>query len=121
METQAQQLSLLGPNTYLPPTVQPLRTPGTRRLTIAEQFMAFHKANPNVYIALRKLALNLLATGRKRGSINQLFEVLRYEYALRTQGDEYKLNNNYRSHYARLLMQSEPLLRGWFETRDLRS
>lgn len=117
----SQQLSLLDPNVIeLPAIVAPPRTQG-RRQSLAEQFMDFHRANPHVYRALRILALNLVSTGRKRGSINQLFEVLRYEYALRTHGDEYKLNNNWRSRYARLLMENEPVLRGWFETRDLRS
>lgn len=114
------QPSLFDPQDMpLPAIVSVPKTPG--HLTIAEQFMAFHRANPNVYLALRKLAMNQVAAGRKRGSIKQLFEVLRYEYSLRTQGDEYKLNNNYHARYARLLMESEPVLRGWFETRDLRS
>lgn len=117
-----QQMSLLDPAVIdLPAIVPPPATPGRRKLSIAEQFMAFHRHNPQVYTALHYLAFNLVASGRKRGSINQLFEVLRYEYSLRTHGDDYKLNNNYRSHYARLLMNNEPALRGWFETRDLRS
>lgn len=115
------QASLFDPQEMpLPAIVAPPTVKG-KRLTLAEQFMAFHRANPQVYRALRLLALNLVSTGRRRGSINQLFEVLRYEYALRTAGDEYKLNNNWRSRYARLLMENEPILRGWFETRDLRS
>lgn len=114
-----QQRTLFDPEIMpLPPIV---RAPVNGRLSLAEQFMAFHQANPQVYLALRRLALNLAATGRRRGSIKQLFEILRYEYALRTQGDEYKLNNNFHSRYARLLMENEPALRGWFETRDLRS
>lgn len=32
-------------------------------------------------------------------------------------GDEYKLNNDYRAFYARLLMANEPELAGFFETR----
>lgn len=116
-----QQRTLFDPDVMpLPPIVQAPAQRG-RRLSMAEQFAEFHRHNPQVYQALRRLALNLATSGRKRGSINQLFEVLRYEYALRTQGDEYKLNNNWRSRYARLLMESEPALRGWFETRDLRS
>ena len=30
---------------------------------------------------------------------------------------EFKLNNNYRSFYSRLLMEQEPELAGYFETR----
>lgn len=40
---------------------------------------------------------------------------------MRTHGDEFKLNNNFRSHYARALMQRERELAGFFELRRLRS
>lgn len=78
---------------------------------------AFHEANPHVYRALRRLALEQRRAGRARGGIAQLFEVLRYRHSLRTDGDEFKLNNSYRSIYARWLMEREPALEGFFETR----
>lgn len=115
-----QQMSLLGQEIELPAIITP-KTPKGDRPSIADQFVAFHAHNPHVYTALRQLALGLAATGRRRGSINQLFEVLRYEYALRTKGDEYKLNNNYRALYARMLMKNEPGLIDWFEIRELRN
>lgn len=87
--------------------------------SLEEQFDAFHGANPHVYSALRSLARELKRRGAKKAGIGQLFEVLRWQYALQTQGSEYRLNNNYRSFYARLLNQ-EPELRGMFETRTLR-
>jgi hypothetical protein len=36
---------------------------------------------------------------------------------LSTRGDEFKLNNDYRAPYARLIMRREPDLDGLFETR----
>ena len=51
-----------------------------------------------------------------------LFEVLRWEWIIRGLPDtaeEFKLNNNYTSRYARLIMESEPGLEGVFETRRL--
>ncbi len=120
MSADVIQMSFLNEGDELPQIVTPRKAPGPR-LTIAERFAAFHELNPHVYAALRTLALRLHGTGRRRGSIKQLFEVLRYEYSLRTEGDEYKLNNNYHSRYARLLMENEQALQGWFETRELRS
>lgn len=51
-----------------------------------------------------------------------LFEDLRYAYA-ETDHDpaDYKLNNDYASRYARLIMKSEPRLAGHFETRTLKA
>ncbi len=87
--------------------------------TIHDAFVAFHASNPQVYQALRRLALAMRRRGVKQFGIAALFEVLRYEAALRTAGDEFKLNNSYRSFYARLLMEREGELAGFFETRTL--
>lgn len=87
--------------------------------TIQERFAAFHEANPGVYRELRRLALDLHARGRQRIAIGMLYEVLRWS-ALRTRAtDDYKLNNNYRSRYARLLADNEPALADAFNLRKL--
>jgi len=88
-------------------------------LTIEEAFRTFHAANPHVYQELVKLARRARRRGVARIGIGMLFEVLRWNVALRTGGDEFKLNNNYRSYYARLIMLTEPDLVGVFETRQL--
>lgn len=87
--------------------------------TIEEAFLAFHAANPHVYAELVLLARRARRRGVERIGIGMLFEVLRWRVALRTGGDEFKLNNNYRSYYARLIMLQEPDLVGAFETRRL--
>jgi hypothetical protein len=91
------------------------------RETLDDRFHAFHAENPHVYAALREKALELVAAGRKRLSIKMLFEVLRWEHLLTTTDPDFKLNNNYHSRYARLLMDRNPTLRGVFETRELHS
>lgn len=99
-------------------TVQPsLFTPG--RLTLEEEFRLFHDNNPHVYAALRELALDLVRRGVRRYSIAGLFEVLRYQRSLATDdpASAFKLNNDYRSFYARELMRREPRLAGFFELR----
>lgn len=87
------------------------------QLTLDQQFAAFHRENPDVYNRLRELAIDLRSRGHAKGSIAMLFEVLRWEHALATTDPDFKLNNNYRAFYARLLMDHEPRLRGFFETR----
>jgi hypothetical protein len=80
-------------------------------------FEAFHLLNPHVYERLTELAQQLHRQGITRYGIAGLFEVLRYEHALTTAGDEFKLNNNYRAYYARLIMDRNPNLNSFFETR----
>lgn len=85
--------------------------------TLAERFARFHDLNPHVYVALRRLARDLIEAGRSRVGIGMLFEVLRWQRMIATRGDEWLLNNDYRAPYARLLMDREPELAGIFETR----
>ena len=89
---------------------------------LAASFLAFHEANPEVYAQLVKLARQAKARGRTKMGIGMLWEVLRWHFWLETKGDaEFKLNNNHRSRYARLIMGLEADLLGVFETRELRS
>lgn len=89
--------------------------------TLEHQFAAFHAANPWVYDALRDMALELVHAGHPRVGIGMLFEVLRWRYMRSTVGSDFKLNNNWRSRYARLLAASEPELAEAFELRTLRT
>jgi len=91
-------------------------------LSIEQAFWQFHNANPHVYDELVRLA----RAWRKRRpntrlGVGMLFEVLRWNVAMamETEGDDFKLNNNYRSYYARLLMHRNPDLDGVFEIRKL--
>ena len=82
-----------------------------------EAFLAYHAANPQVYDALRRFALEAKRSGRPRIGINLLHERLRWYTTVETQNDSFKANNSWRPFYARLLMQQEPELAGFFETR----
>ncbi len=83
-------------------------------------FWQFHMDNPQVYRLLVDFAYQWRA---RRGpdtqmGIGQLFERVRWEIALNTKGDEqFKLNNNHRAFYARLIMERQPDLAGCFKLR----
>lgn len=96
--------------------VQPNHAPG---LTNEERFKAFHAANPHVYKALVKLALDLKAKGRTLYGIGTLFEVVRWHYHMTTKDDaDFKINNNHKPYYARLIMLKESDLKDFFKIRD---
>lgn len=88
---------------------------------LKDRFIAFHRANPEVYSKLRQLALQLRGSGHKHYGINGLIEVLRWHTALKTTDPVYKINNNYAPYYARMLMRNESALIGFFRTRMSRA
>ena len=86
--------------------------------SIEAAFLEFHAENPDVYRELRTLAHSLKAAGRSHYGIKALYEVVRFHRALQTTDDHFKLNNNFTALYARMLMEQEPDLVGFFELRQ---
>ena len=95
----------------------------TRPVTRAEKFEEFHRANPHVLTNLEALTDKLIRRGQKHIGIGYLFEILRYESFMRTvdPDSEFKLNNNLRSRYARLLLERHPEWSEVISVRNLRS
>ena len=86
------------------------------------RFEGFHAANPRVYSTLVQLAREARAVGQATVGIGMLWEVMRWKLSLAvTTSSAFKLNNNHRSRYARLIMAQEPDLADVFETRELRA
>jgi hypothetical protein len=89
---------------------------------IEKKFLAYHHQNPEIYDALVKLARQAKRAGKEKIGIKMLWEVMRWNRFLETNDpDRYKLNNNYPSRYARLIMDQEMDLDGLFDVRKLRS
>lgn len=95
--------------------------PEPKEVGIYARFLKFHASNPEVYKNLVRLAREFRMgnnVNRKMG-IAMLFEVLRWNYYLNVAfGDEeFKLSNDFRAPYARLIMQQEPDLVDAFNTK----
>lgn len=86
-----------------------------------DRFAVYHAANPQVYNKLREYALQYVRSGRRRLSINMLFELVRWFTEVETRGSSFKLDNSFRAPYARLLMENEPELLGRFKTRKTKA
>ena len=86
--------------------------------TIADRFEQFHRDNPRVYAVLVRLAREWVrTTGRRKVGISALFERTRWEIAIETKSPDFKLNNNFRAFYARLLMAEHEDLDDIFDLR----
>jgi len=93
-----------------------------RPLTVREQFEVFHRLNPWVYTELDRMARELRAIGRRHLGMSCLVETLRFNFYRQTvdPNSEFKVNNNYKPHYARLLITEDPELESLFELRKLK-
>lgn len=68
-----------------------------------------------------RLATEAVRMGRQRASMKMLVEVIRWNRFVRYDNDTVKINNNFTSHYSRLLAAEHPELGRLFETRQLRA
>lgn len=80
-----------------------------------KDFWEFHHECPDVYQLLTHLTFEKKAQGHAHLGISALFERARWEYPASSEGKKcYKMPNNFRAFYARLLMRDHPQLKGFF-------
>ena len=84
---------------------------------IVEAFWQYHRENEHVYDLFCQFARDVRQAGRSNYGVGAIFERIRWHYAVETKGDEFKLNNNYRSCYARLLVLKDPSFADFFQMR----
>ena len=89
-----------------------------RRSAGERRFEAYHRAHPEVLDHILQVARELNRRGFTRVGMGLIFERLRWLHAVASGGDSFKLNNNYRAYYARVVMALEPALQGFFRLRD---
>lgn len=88
--------------------------------TLTARWWSFHLRHPDVYDGLVRLARQARQRGVERLGIGLIYEVLRWETMMGADvpsEEPFKLNNDYRSSYARWLMETCPDLDGLFMTR----
>ena len=86
-------------------------------LKTKERFSVFHSENPGVYEEFKKLAFDMKYAGKKKYSAQALVYVLRWNKDVSTKGDVFKINNDFTSIYARMMMSDYPVMEGFFSIR----
>lgn len=99
-------------------TCTQLDLPKFRDTSMTRAFWEFHGDNPHVLRELLKLARQIKERGYAHYSINTLFEVVRWHRNLEMTDVEFKLNNNYRAYYARMIMAADTDLNELFRLRS---
>lgn len=88
---------------------------------IDRKFLTYHEANPHVFEKIVNYSFQLRTAGRKHYGIAAIIERIRWDYAVSTTTDDkgFKISNDFRSRYARLIEQKYPELKGFFRTKSL--
>lgn len=93
-----------------------------RSLPISEQFESYHRENPGVYRALVETAYKWYRDPKKPSKVgmDHLVSGLRWndpDIAPHYSHDGFKIDQRFCAYYSRLIMKSEPPLRGLFDTK----
>jgi hypothetical protein len=91
---------------------------------IQDRFERFHSDNPEVYDHFCQIVREARNKGFTNWSARAIFHVMRWEDRGPVTGDageDYLLNNDYSSRYARRWQTYHPDISGFFETRKLRT
>lgn len=80
-------------------------------------FEAFDAANPAVYRLFCRFTHELIQRGRRNYSADAILHRVRWETALQTVDDDFKVNNSFVSGYARKFMADYPAHKGFFQLR----
>lgn len=81
-------------------------------------FERFHAENPRVYELFKRFAFQVIRRGFQHYSADGIGHQIRWHTGIVTNGEEYKVNNNYISAYARMFEKEYPEHRGFFRKRS---
>jgi hypothetical protein len=104
---------------HSPPTAAPQED---AKRTIQERFEDFHARHPEVYEQIVHYAMMVKRAGHLRYSIDACIQRVRWHFQFEHSSRfDFKINDHFSSRYARLVMDREPSLEGFFETRGLKA
>lgn len=89
--------------------------------SIDERFADFHNEHPEIYDQIVALCRRRKQRGLSHWRTKAAIEVVRDLWERRARRPLHGINDHFSSRYARLIMENEADLRGFFELRKLRS
>ena len=96
--------------------------PVRQQINPAVAFAAYHNAHPEVYRMFEQFVFELLRRGKTHYSADAIMHRVRWETSVSGRDeDDFKINNNHVSYYARLFIENHPELKDFFETRRQRN
>lgn len=85
-----------------------------------DQFLDYHRENPQVWKGFEKITLELISRGKRGYSAIQIMGIIRYNSDI-SGNDGFKANNNYSPFFSRCFVFKYPQHQDFFEFRELKS
>ena len=109
------------PSSQVQPAPARYRTHGAK-VSIQERFSQFHRAHPEIYKALVRLAREAKARGFERYSIRTIYSVLRFQIIMGEEPHNYAIDDRLMVRgliplYVELIRDACPDLKGLFRSR----
>lgn len=90
-------------------------------VSIPKAFAKFDAENPGVYRAFKEQAFRAIGAGAKKISSKAIINWLRWEVFIKTNDENFKINDAFTAHYARKFVEEFPLHGDKLEIRKLRT
>lgn len=87
---------------------------------LKQRWWAWHNKNPHVWKLFEKFTLMAISKGHKNLSAWLVVNRIRWETSIETQGDDFKISNDFIALYARYFMHKYPQYNGFFRTKQMK-
>jgi len=84
-----------------------------------DKWWEWHQQNPHIYRLFEEFAMRAIRYGTKKLSAWLVVNRIRWEVSVETQGDDFKIPNDYIALYSRFFMKLHPEHEGFFTTREI--
>jgi len=90
-------------------------------MCLQDKFNKFHAESPHIYESFKQVTFDVLTKALPRGvqfiSPDMVGHIMRYQSWSKPDGEDYKVNNNWISYYARLFKKEHTEHGHYFKTR----
>jgi hypothetical protein len=87
---------------------------------LKQRWWDWHKKNPHVWKLFEKFTLMAISKGHRNLSAWLVVNRIRWETSIETQGDDFKISNDFIALYARYFMHKYPQYNGFFRTKQMK-
>ena len=89
-------------------------------MSTKQKWWSWHNQNPHVYQMFERFTHRAIDAGLVQSSAWLIINRIRWETALETKGDSFKISNDFIAYYARLFMAYNPEHDGFFRTKKMK-
>jgi hypothetical protein len=88
---------------------------------IKQKWWDWHKKNPHIWLEFQEQTHELIKSGVKKSSAWLVINKMRWDHAIKTSGDDFKISNDFIAYYARMFRAKNPDHQEFFTIKPLKS